>query len=66
MFLIYPGIAKLVISVVNNERDDIKTTVTGKKVVTETEGEDSFANVKEAVTAHLDSMHEVIFPPDKD
>ena len=31
MFHIYPGIAKLVISVVNNERDDIKSIITGKK-----------------------------------
>lgn len=69
LFHVHPGIAKLVIDVVNNERDDIvstlKSNVEGKgDVVTATVGEETYSNVAEAVTAVLADMHEVIFPPD--
>tara|TARA_R100000808_G_scaffold4136_3_gene13776 strand:- start:3692 stop:3976 length:285 start_codon:yes stop_codon:yes gene_type:complete len=62
MFHQHPGIAQLVISVVNGENDNLKSTVFEGRVITETEGDDSYGSAEEAVIAFLDSMHEVQFP----
>ena len=64
LFHIYPGIAQLVIDVVNGVRPDIKAKVDGSSVRTETFGDDMHEDVEAAVIAVLDDMHEVIFPPD--
>ena len=67
LFHVYPGIAKLVISVVNNERDDIMSLwrVNTGDVVTTPVGEgETYSDVVEAVSAVLDDMNEVIFPSD--
>ena len=64
MFHVHPGIANLVVRVVNGEHPDLKTRVTEESVVTETEGDETYASVDDAVTAVLDSMHVVIFPDD--
>ena len=64
MFHIYPGIAQLVIDVVNGVRSDIQASVDGGSVSTQTFGDDVHEDVEAAVIAVLDDMHEVIFPPD--
>ena len=64
LFHIYPGIAQLVIDVVNGVRPDIQANVEGGSVSTQTFGDDVHEDVEAAVIAVLDDMHEVIFPPD--
>ena len=60
-----PGIDRLVISVVNGDNDNLKSTVFEGRVITETEGDDSYGSAEEAVIAFLDSMHEVQFPSEE-
>ena len=62
MFHAYPGIANLVVGVVNNERNDISSTLTDGQVVTKTIGEDVHPCVEDAVIAVLDDMNEIVFP----
>ena len=62
MFHAYPGIANLVVGVVNNERNDISATLADGIVITKTVGEDVHPCVEDAVIAVLDDMNELIFP----
>jgi len=62
MFHSSPGIARLVIDVVNGERDDILATVTEGKVITETVGDDKYLSVENAVIAVLNGIDEIVFP----
>ena len=65
MFNQHPGIARLVISVVNGDNDNLKSTVFEGRVITETEGDDSYGSAEEAVIAFLNTMHEVQFPSEE-
>ena len=61
----HPGVAKLVVDVVNNERDDISATLSEHgDVVTAPLGMETYENVQEAVEALLEGMNEIIFPDD--
>jgi hypothetical protein len=62
MFHSSPGIAKLVIDVVNGERNDISATLFEGKVITKTIGEDVYPCVEDAVIAVLNGMNEIVFP----
>ena len=62
MFHQHPGVAQLVISVVNGENDNFKTTLAEGQVITETEGDEMYEDVADAVVALLDTMHDVQFP----
>ena len=62
MFHAYPGIANLVVGVVNNERSDIRATLSEGQVITKTIGEDVHPCVEDAVIAVLDDMNEIVFP----
>ena len=62
MFHQHPGVAQLVISVVNGENDNFKTTLAEGQVITETEGDEMYGDVADAVVALLDTMHDVQFP----
>ena len=62
MFHTHPGVAQLVISVVNGENDNFKTTLNEGQIITETEGDETYEDVSEAVIAILDTMHDVQFP----
>ena len=68
LFHVHPGLARMVIEVVNDKRDDIRTVLFNdgeyrtRHVVPA--GEVMFSSVEEAVTEVLDNMHEVIFPDD--
>ena len=64
MFHVHPGVANLVVRVVNGEHPDLKTKIVDKAVVTETEGDEVYTSVDDAVIAVLDNMHDVIFPDD--
>ena len=62
MFHQQPGVAHLVISVVNGENDNFKTTLAEGQVITETEGDEMYEDVSDAVVALLSTMHDVQFP----
>ena len=62
MFHQHPGVAQLVISVVNGENDNFKTTLAEGQVITETEGDEMYEDVSDAVVALLSTMHDVQFP----
>ena len=62
MFHQHPGVAQLVISVVNGENDNFKTPLAEGQVITETEGDEMYEDVADAVVALLDTMHDVQFP----
>ena len=65
MFHQHPGVAQLVISVVNGENDNFKTTLAEGQVITETEGDEMYEDVADAVVALLDTMHDVQFPSEE-
>ena len=65
MFHQHPGVAQLVISVVNGENDNFKTTLAEGQVITETEGDETYGDVADAVVALLDTMHDVQFPSEE-
>ena len=65
MFHQHPGVAQLVISVVNGENDNFKTTLAEGQVITETEGDEMYGDVADAVVALLDTMHDVQFPSEE-
>ena len=65
MFHQHPGVAQLVISVVNGENDNFKTTLTEGQIITETEGDEMYGDVADAVVALLDTMHDVQFPSEE-
>ena len=65
MFHQHPGVAQRVISVVNGENDNFKTTLAEGQVITETEGDETYENVDDAVIALLDTMHDVQFPSEE-
>ena len=65
MFHQHPGVAQLVISVVNGENDNFKTTLAEGQVITETEGDETYEDVADAVVALLDTMHDVQFPSEE-
>ena len=62
MFHQHPGVAQLVISVVNGENDNFRTTLNEGQVITETIGDETYESVSDAVIAILDTMHDVQFP----
>ena len=68
LFHMHPGLAQLVIEVVNDKRDDIRTVLFNdgeyrtRHVVPA--GEPLFTSVEEAVTDVLNNMHEIVFPDD--
>ena len=63
LFHAHPGVARLVIDVVNNERDDIKSTFYDNgDILTTTVGIDTYPDVVAAVTAVLDDLNEIVFP----
>ena len=62
MFHQHPGVAQLVISVVNGENDNFRTTLNEGQVITETTGDETYESVSDAVIAILDTMHDVQFP----
>ena len=62
MFHVYPGIARLVIKVVNGQQQDINTIVRGGDIITETAGDTLYESVDDAVIAVLDTMHDIQFP----
>ena len=63
LFHAHPGVALLVIDVVNNERDDIKSTFYDNgDILTTTVGIDTYPDVVAAVTAVLDDLNEIVFP----
>ena len=62
MFHQHPGVARLVISVVNGENDNFRTTLNEGQVITETTGDETYESVSDAVIAILDTMHDVQFP----
>ena len=49
-------------SVVNGENDNFRTTLNEGQVITETEGDETYESVDDAVIAILDTMHDVQFP----
>ena len=65
MFHQHPGIAQLVVSVVNGHNDNLKSTPFENRIITETEGDDSYGSAEEAVIAFLNTMHEVQFPSEE-
>ena len=65
MFHQHPGVAQLVISGVNGENDNFKTTLAEGQVITETEGDEMYEDVADAVVALLDTMHDVQFPSEE-
>lgn len=65
MFHVYPGIARLVIKVVNGEQHDINTVINGSDIVTQPEGDRLYDSVDDAVIAVLENMHEVQFPSEE-
>ena len=62
MFHQHPGVAQLVISVVNGENDNFRTTLNEGQVITETTGDETYESVSDAVIAILDTMHDIQFP----
>ena len=65
MFLSHILVGLIVISVVNGDKDNFKTTLAEGQVITETEGDEMYEDVADAVVALLDTMHDVQFPSEE-